>query len=45
MSFVNQVDDTLNDRVQTHPQQNMIASGSIDSDLAIRIWVDTVRST
>ena len=26
--------------VQTHPSQNMIATGSIDSDLAIRIWVD-----
>jgi len=26
--------------VATHPTQNMIATGSIDSDLAIRIWVD-----
>ncbi|KAI8985786.1 WD40-repeat-containing domain protein [Trametes punicea] len=26
--------------VATHPQQNMIASGSIDSDLTIRIWAD-----
>lgn len=26
--------------VQTHPSQNMIATGSIDSDLAIRLWVD-----
>ncbi len=26
--------------VKTHPVQNMIATGSIDSDLAIRIWVD-----
>jgi len=26
--------------VQTHPTQNMIATGSIDSDLGIRIWVD-----
>lgn len=25
---------------QTHPQQNMIASGSIESDLSIKIWVD-----
>lgn len=25
---------------QTHPTQNMIATGSIDSDLSIRIWVD-----
>ena len=26
--------------IQTHPTQNMIATGSIDSDLGIRIWVD-----
>jgi len=26
--------------MQTHPQQNMIASGSIDSDLTVKIWVD-----
>jgi len=26
--------------VATHPIQNMIATGSIDSDLAIRIWED-----
>ncbi|KAF5360015.1 hypothetical protein D9758_007594 [Tetrapyrgos nigripes] len=26
--------------VATHPSKNMIASGSIDSDLAIRIWED-----
>jgi hypothetical protein len=26
--------------LQTHPQQNMIASGSIDSDLTIKVWVD-----
>lgn len=25
---------------QTHPQQNMIASGSIDSDLTVKVWVD-----
>ena len=25
---------------QTHPQQNMIASGSIESDLTVRIWID-----
>ena len=25
---------------QTHPKENMIATGSIDSDLCIRIWVD-----
>lgn len=25
---------------QTHPDQNMIASGSIESDKSIRIWVD-----
>lgn len=27
-------------RLQTHPEHNMIASGSIDSDCTIRIWVD-----
>jgi hypothetical protein len=27
---------------QTHPQQNMIASGSIESDNSIRIWVESV---
>lgn len=26
--------------VATHPQQNMIASGSIEPDLTIRIWCD-----
>lgn len=26
---------------QTHPQQNMIATGCIDSDLGIRIWSDS----
>lgn len=26
--------------VATHPEQNMIASGSIETDLTIRIWVD-----
>jgi len=26
--------------VATHPQQNMIASGSIESDLTVRIWSD-----
>ena len=26
--------------LQTHPQQNMIASGSIDSDLTVKVWVD-----
>ena len=25
---------------QTHPQQNMIASGSIDSDLTVKVWFD-----
>ena len=25
---------------QTHPQQNMIASASMDSDLTVRVWVD-----
>jgi len=26
--------------VATHPQQNMIASGSMDSDLTVKVWVD-----
>jgi COMPASS component SWD3 len=26
--------------LQVHPKENMIATGSIDSDLSIRIWVD-----
>jgi COMPASS component SWD3 len=26
--------------VATHPQQNMIASGSIEPDLTVRIWSD-----
>ena len=26
--------------LQTHPQQNMIASGSIDSDLTVKVWAD-----
>jgi hypothetical protein len=26
--------------LQTHPQQNMIASGSMDSDLTVKVWVD-----
>jgi len=26
--------------VATHPQQNMIASASMESDLTVRIWVD-----
>jgi len=26
--------------VATHPKQNMIATGSIDSDLTVRIWAD-----
>jgi len=30
---------------QTHPSQNMIATGSIDSDLAIRIWYDRGGNT
>ena len=30
----------LTSRFQTHPQQNMIASGSIESDLTVRIWID-----
>jgi hypothetical protein len=25
---------------QTHPQQNMIATGSMDTDLTVRIWTD-----
>lgn len=28
---------------QTHPSQNMIATGSIDADLSIRIWEDLSR--
>jgi COMPASS component SWD3 len=31
--------------IQTHPQQNMIASGSIESDTSIRIWVEPVASS
>lgn len=26
--------------LQTHPQQNMIASGSMESDLTVKVWVD-----
>ena len=29
---------------QTHPHQNMIATGSINNDLSIRIWVDRAIS-
>ena len=31
--------------LQTHPQQNMIASGSMDSDLTVKVWVDRGSST
>jgi hypothetical protein len=31
--------------LQTHPEQNMIASGSIDSDLTVKVWVDDRGST
>ena len=27
--------------VATHPTQNMIASASMDSDLTVRVWVDS----
>jgi len=26
--------------VSTHPQQNIIASGSMESDLSVRVWID-----
>jgi COMPASS component SWD3 len=32
------IDSTVN--WQVHPTQNMIATGSIDNDLCIRIWAD-----